>query len=141
MSSSHVNLLPGLDVVEHEGQVLAVLVRQSTRPSETTFPCSPELAMQVGFVVYPKGGEVARHRHLPLERHLVGTSEVLVVREGACEVDIYDHGDTLMRTWALAQGDSVLILGGGHALRMTEDTVIFEVKQGPYTGIGEKERF
>ena len=32
-------------------------------------------------------------------------------------------------------------VGGGHGFRMIEDTVLFEIKQGPYGGPAEKERF
>ena len=35
----------------------------------------------------------------------------------------------------------MLMVGGGHGFRMLEDTVFLEVKQGPYTGLDEKERF
>jgi hypothetical protein len=35
----------------------------------------------------------------------------------------------------------MLMVAGGHGFRMLEDTVILEVKQGPYTGEDEKERF
>jgi hypothetical protein len=33
------------------------------------------------------------------------------------------------------------MVGGGHGFHMLEDTVLLEVKQGPYTGIDEKEHF
>jgi hypothetical protein len=110
-------------------------------PSETTFFTPPEFKQQVGFVVYPQGGVIARHVHRPLERHLVGTSEVIVVRSGRCELDIFDDDRTLVATRELAAGDVMLMVGGGHGFRMLEDTVLLEVKQGPYTGIEEKERF
>ena len=97
--------------------------------------------MQVGFIVYPSGGEVERHVHVPLERSLVGTSEVLMVRSGRCEMDVYDDERTLVATRELVAGDVVVIFGGGHGFRMLEDTTLLEVKQGPYTGLDEKERF
>jgi hypothetical protein len=33
------------------------------------------------------------------------------------------------------------MVGGSHGFRMIDDTVFIDVKQGPYTGIDEKERF
>jgi mannose-6-phosphate isomerase-like protein (cupin superfamily) len=110
-------------------------------PGKTTFLTPSELNLQVGFVVYPAGGEVARHLHRPLERHIVGTSEVLVVKEGRCQMDIYDDDRRLVATRELRKGDIMLMVGGGHGFRMLEDTVLLEVKQGPYTGLDEKERF
>lgn len=80
-------------VVEHiswHDQPLAYIIRAALLPEKTTFLTLPEFKQQVGFVVYPKGGKVARHLHLNLERHLVGTSEVLLVRRGHCYADIYN---------------------------------------------------
>ena len=101
----------------------------------------PEFKQQVGFVVYPKGGEVARHVHRSLERRLVGTSEVLIVQKGRCLAEIYDDEQQLVATRELGAGDIMLMVAGGHGFRMLEDTVLLEIKQGPYTGVDEKERF
>jgi hypothetical protein len=127
--------------IPSDGPLLALLSCGRDDPGETMFPTPPELNLQVGFVVYPEGGEIARHDHRPLERHLVGTSEVILVRSGRCEIDLYDHDRQHVATRELRSGDLVLIAGGGHGFRMLEDTVLLEVKQGPYTGLDEKERF
>jgi hypothetical protein len=120
---------------------LAGIIRGSVMPSETTFITPDDYKQQVGFIAYPAGGVIKRHVHKPLERHIVGTSEVLVVRKGRAEIDIYDDDRTLVATRELRAGDVMLMVGGGHGFRMLEDTVFLEVKQGPYTGIDEKERF
>jgi hypothetical protein len=120
---------------------LAYIIRASFKPAATTFVTPPEFKQQVGFVVYPRDGEIARHVHLPLERRLVGTSEVLVVREGRCLIDIYNDRRALVTTRELAEGDVLIMVSGGHGFRMLEDTVFLEIKQGPYIGMDEKERF
>lgn len=130
-----------VEKVVSNGQVLAHIIRGDMEPLRTTFFTPPEFKQQVGFVVYPAGGEIQRHVHRPLERHLVGTSEVIIVRRGLCEIDIYDDRRELIATRQLRQGDIMLMVGGGHGFRILEDTVLLEVKQGPYTGIDEKERF
>jgi hypothetical protein len=120
---------------------LAYIIRSQLNPTQTTFVTPPQFKQQVGFVVYPAGGEIQRHVHRALERHLVGTSEVLILRQGRCEIDIYNNERELVATRELRQGDIMLMVDGGHGFRMTEDTVFVEVKQGPYTGLDEKERF
>ncbi len=122
-------------------QPLAYIVRATLLPEKTTFLTPPEFKQQVGFVVYPKGGEVARHLHIDLVRHLVGTSEVLLVRRGHCYADIYNRERALVATRELYTGDILLMVGGGHGFRMLEDTVFLEVKQGPYLDQEEKEHF
>ncbi len=124
-----------------EGRPLALIVRASVEPSHTEFMTPSEFKQQVGFVVYPEGGEIKRHVHLPLERHLIGTAEVLVLRKGRCLMDVYDDARHLIATRELRVGDVMLMVGGGHGFRMLEDTVFLEVKQGPYTGLQEKELF
>ncbi len=130
-----------IDIISRDDRPLAYVISAQLQPQQTTFITPPEFKQQVGFVVYPAGGEIARHVHKPLERHLVGTSEVLIVRSGRCLVDIYDDDRELVSTRELGPGDIMLMVGGGHGFRMLEDTVLLEVKQGPYTGLDEKEHF
>ena len=135
---------PRMEQVEKivsNGKPLAYIIRGELEPTQTTFFTPPEFKQQVGYIVYPAGGEIQRHLHRPLERNLVGTSEVLIVRRGRCQIDIYDDCRKLVASRELRSGDITLMVGGGHGFRMQEDTVFLEVKQGPYTGIDEKERF
>ena len=133
-----------MDYIEHiidKEEHLADIIRAKMAPNRTMFITPPEFKQQVGFVAYPAGGEIARHVHLPLERHLVGTSEVLIVKKGRCLVDIYNDTQELVATRELHEGDMLLMVSGGHGFRMLEDTIFVEIKQGPYTGLVEKERF
>jgi hypothetical protein len=120
---------------------LCHIVRTAGLPDATLFPAPATLSLQAGFIVHPKDHEIARHEHVPVERTLAGTGEVLLVLRGRCEIDVYDHARQLVATRVLETGDLMIMSGGGHGFRMLEDTVLFEVKQGPYFGPGEKERF
>jgi len=120
---------------------LAYIIRSQLMPDKTTFLTPPDFNQQVGFVVYPAGSVISRHVYRFLERHLVGTSEVLVVRQGRCEIDIYNDDRQLIATRELCEGDIMLKVGGGHGFRVLEHTVLLEVKQGPYIGVDEKIRF
>jgi mannose-6-phosphate isomerase-like protein (cupin superfamily) len=128
-------------ITDTQGTVLALVVRREYAPDVTTFVTEPESGLQVGLIVYPAQGSVPRHRHHPIERRLTGTPEVLVVREGRCQADIFDDEAELLATCELSAGDLIVLLGGGHGFRMLDDTVLVEVKQGPYPGVDEKERF
>jgi hypothetical protein len=79
--------------------------------------------------------------HLEIERNIVGTAEVLVVEKGRCEVDVYDSRRSVVATRELQAGDILIAVGGGHGFRLLEDTILLEIKQGPYPGGSEKERF
>ena len=129
------------EIINWNDQPLAYILRPNPLPGQTTFITPPEFKQQVGFIVYPAGGEVKRHLHLPLERHLIGTSEVLVVQKGHCLADIYNDDRELVATRELKAGDVMLMVGGGHGFRILEDTVFLEIKQGPFLPVAEKEHF
>ncbi len=130
-----------LETVAVDGVVLAYIARRAELPERTTFLTPDDGNLQVGHVVYPAGGEIARHMHLPVERHLVGTTEVLLLERGRCEVDVFGPDRQLVATRELSAGDMLIAVGGGHGFRALEDMVLLEIKQGPYPGGAEKERF
>ena len=134
----------GVNPVEEilwEGRPLAYVVRAHFTPATTTFITPTELEQQVGFVVYPSGAEIHRHVHRGLDRVTTGAAEVILVRRGACEVEVYSPGREEVGKWILKTGDLMLMVSGGHGFRMLEDTVLMEIKQGPYVGREEKELF
>ena len=123
------------------GVPLAYFLRAGWNPDKTTFVTPNHFGQQLGMIVYGKGECIQPHLHLPIVREVHGTTEMVMVRKGGCRVDIYNHHKELITSRDMAQGDLVLLLGGGHGFKMNEDTVLFEVKQGPYVDIVDKERF
>ena len=130
-----------IERIYDKNEPLCFIIKGQFLPNSTTFLTPPEFKQQVGYIVYPAEDEIARHVHRPLVRHLVGTSEVLIVKRGHCLINIYNDDRELVATRELFPGDVMLMVGGGHGFRMLEDTVFLEIKQGPYTGLDEKERF
>ena len=126
--------------IQSEGTVLAIVIRRGYSPGMTTFPTPSSYTQQLGFIVYPAGGAVAPHVHRPVHREISGTAEVIVVRSGRCVVDLYSEKCVLAASRELEMGDVIVLVGGGHGFRMLEDTILMEVKQGPYTGVDEKVR-
>ena len=129
------------ELITANGQTLCYVIRAKTRPKQTTFITPPEAKQQVGFIVYPKSSVIARHIHKPLERHIIGMAEVLLVRSGRCQIEVYDEQKSLVAVCDLYKNDVVLMVGGGHGFRIKEDTVLLEIKQGPYLGADDKELF
>lgn len=124
-----------------ENLLASIIIRRNFEPSETTFVTSPDLAQQVGFVVYPAGGVIKRHIHKNVDRQNVSSSEALIVRQGRLEIDIYDQNKNLLATRQLEAGDFVLMVSGGHGFRILENTTLLEIKLGPYAGAADKELF
>jgi cupin fold WbuC family metalloprotein len=122
------------------GKALAYFIRGAVMPEKTVFPTAPDLELQVGFVVYKAGGVIPPHRHVPITRSIIRSCEVIVVRKGRCELDIYNDDRKVVATRKLSTGDLVILVSGGHGFRMVEDTILLEIKQGPYHGLHEKEQ-
>ncbi len=136
--------MPHTEQVEHitwHDQHIATIIRREYMPETTTFISPDSYYQQLGFVVYPKEGMVTRHSHLPLQRHLVGTPETLMIRKGSADVELYALDKSYQGTWSLREGDMIQLVAGGHCFKCTEDTIFLEIKQGPYTGLIEKEQF
>ena len=128
-------------ITDATGKVLAVIARAEYTPEATSFVTPDTFTQQLGFIVYPAGEQVASHLHLPIERHLSGTSEAIIVRSGRAILSIYNDDRLCVYKSSMEQGDIVVLVAGGHGFEMLEDTVLMEIKQGPYTGLKEKERF
>jgi len=140
-SAKVIDLPSPIEHVMWHDQHIATVIRSTFAPKKTTFVTPDGYYQQAGFVVYPAGGVIARHSHLPLQRHLTGTPETLIVRQGRVELDLYALDRSHLGTWVLEDGDVVLLVAGGHGLRCLEDTILLEIKQGPYTGLTEKEYY
>ena len=131
-----------MEYIKTKDNVLtSIIIRHDFQPSSTTFVTSPDLAQQVGFVVYPAGGVIKRHIHKNVDRQNISSSEALIIREGKLEIDIFDQTKNLVATRLLEAGDFVLMVSGGHGFRVLEPTIMLEIKLGPYAGPEDKELF
>jgi len=131
-----------VDIIASDvGVPLAYIVDPSWQPSDTTFMTPSDFSLQMGMIVYSAGEDIPAHVHLPITRQVEGTSECIVVRKGRCCVTIYDSQRNFVAERDLEEGAIILLLSGGHGFHLYEDTILFEVKQGPYAGNKDKERF
>lgn len=130
-----------VEVIRHEDKMVCMIIRAEPVPGSTVFYTPGDLHVQFGKVVYAANGRIARHRHKPIRRSIVGTAEVLVVQKGRMILDIYADGRTIHSSPEMGPGDVAILVAGGHGFHFLEDTVLLEVKQGPYDGDGEKEYF
>ncbi len=129
------------EIISYQGNLICMIVRAGPFPDATTFYTPSELPLQVGNIVYPAGSEIPRHTHAPVRHNITVTAEVLVVQRGRMILDLYADDRTLIGSREIAVGDVVVLVAGGHGFRLLEDSVLLEVKQGPYAGVQDKERF
>ncbi len=130
-----------IEWIKNGEEVLAMIIPADYQPDKTEFITPDDYKQQLGYVIYGSGESIVPHTHIPMNRSLVGTSEVLFIKSGRVEVDLYSKEKEFVAKRVLNQGDIILLVSGGHGFRMLEATVMVEVKQGPYIGVEEKERF
>jgi hypothetical protein len=130
-----------MEWIKFNKQVLALIVPAEYNPDASEFITPDTYNQQIGFIVYPIDGEIVPHIHEAIERSIKGTSEVLLIRNGHCWVDFYLDDESFYCSRELKTGDILGLYSGGHGFRMIEKTTFIEVKQGPYSGKQEKQRF
>ncbi|MDB4341976.1 hypothetical protein OAA59_02055 [bacterium] len=130
-----------VEIISDDNGPVAYFINRNWTPQKTEFLTPGDLGQQVGMIVYGKGDSIQPHKHLPIVREVHGTTECVRVEKGKCFIDIYSENKDILDTRIMQEGDIVLLLGGAHGFRMIEDTILFEVKQGPYAGEADKERF
>jgi hypothetical protein len=130
-----------MEIIRDGDRELAYVISREWIPETTQFLTPGDFGQQMGMIVCSADQRIQPHVHLPVVREVHGTTECVIVRRGSCEMDIYDSRRTFITSRHLNAGDIALLISGGHGFRMSEDTVLFEIKQGPYMGSLDKERF
>ncbi|MCF7907835.1 MAG: hypothetical protein K9L86_03030 [Candidatus Omnitrophica bacterium] len=127
--------------IEHKGELLGLIIRGDYNPSQTEFFTPNEFKQQVGYIFYDTGQEVAAHIHHNMPRSLEGTSEVLILKTGHARIDFYSQDKQYLESREIFPGDIIILVFGGHGIHFYEPSLLLEIKQGPYIGVQEKERF
>ena len=121
--------------------VYAIILRsQFERPGIEFFTPS-DFSQQLGYMNREKGYVIDPHIHKPVSREVHFTKEVLFIKSGLVRVDFYKEDRSFLCSEDLHAGDVILLAHGGHGFEMLENSEIIEVKQGPYAGDLDKERF
>ena len=97
--------------------------------------------LQIATFNLKKEQEILRHIHPPQDRKINTTSEVLIVLEGEIEFTLYDDDLELCHSAVAKKGNLLVLMSGGHGLKILQDTKFIEVKQGPYDEKIDKVRF
>lgn len=127
--------MQGVEFFRDRDQLLAILVRASASSTEKyNFLTDSSAPLQLGMNFYRAGDTVPAHSHLSRDIQVNQIHEVIVIGHGKTRLVLYDRDKKKLAETVLAQGDVVLLTGGGHGFEILEDTKIVEVKQGPYDG-------
>lgn len=130
-----------VETVTHCGEVYALILRTSYKHDGIEFFTPPNFSQQLGYMHRKKGYKIQPHIHKKIDRKVQLTNEVLFIKSGIVAVNFFDLEKNLIQTEVLYKGDVILLANGGHGFDILEDAEIIEVKQGPYAGDLDKEKF
>ncbi len=128
------NIVDGLEPI-------ALIIRADFDADGLHFFTPDSFSQQVAYMRHPKDKVITPHVHNLVARQVLYTQEVLLVRKGRVEVNLYTSQKSFLTSRVLGAGDLILLCGGGHSFRMLEETSMIEIKQGPYSGDNDKIRF
>ncbi len=124
--------MDGIEVVRAGEEVLAIILRAEAEPEGNRFFTPDYFSQQGRLFSSPAGGKVPLHDLAPVASVSSGCGETLLVRSGRVQVDLF-YQDNQVASRYLKRGDCIMFAKGGHALKMLESSVLFEISQGPLT--------
>ena len=127
--------------IMHNNKLLAIIVRAGYKFDNIVFFTPPDFSQQLGYLPHKKGKTIQPHIHKTAQREVTITQEVLCVRKGSVRVFFYNDSKQYLTSRDIYKDDVILLCSGGHGFKMLEDTELIEIKQGPYLGVDDKERF
>jgi len=135
MESPHIeNIVYGLESI-------ALIIKADFDESGLHFFTPGSFSQQLAFMKHPSGHKIAPHVHNMVNRQVLYTQEVLLIRRGRVRIKLYSSSKEFIVSRDLEAGDVILLCGGGHSFEMLEETSMIEVKQGPYAGDQDKTHF
>jgi hypothetical protein len=128
----------GLEYLFYDGNLYAIVLRDDYKGNSVRFFTPDSFSQQLGYLPHKKGDIIKSHEHRIDEKTMTYTQEVLVVKEGKVKINFFDKDHRQVLSAQLNTGDVVLLVSGGHGFEFLENTIMIEIKQGPYTGANDK---
>lgn len=118
--------------IKSGGEVFAVIVNLESI-QEGTFPVTdPRGSIQLLLMKRKCGHVVAKHTHKKITKTTQQPQEAIVVIKGAIEASIFDEKGDLIEKRSITAGQCLLIIQGGHEVRIIEDALMYAFKDGPF---------
>ncbi len=122
-------------------ELYALIIRKDFSGKGLTFFTPDEFSQQLAYMNHPSGHVIQPHVHNEVKREVRYTQEVLFIRKGVLKVVFFTELKERFDERLLYAGDVLLLVKGGHGFEIIEECEMFEVKQGPYAGENDKEKF
>ena len=123
----------------HNNEIICIIANLEDAKDGLDFLSHDEDFIQVGTWNYKKGQVLPLHYHNEFERTALRTSECVFVFKGKIECNQHSEDGEFIETIIVNAGEFIINLSQAHESKILEDTIVLEVKNGPYFG-PEKDR-
>ena len=128
-------------IIKDKEEIIAFIVKANFNEEGIEFFTPDDFSQQLAYMNRPAGYKIEPHIHNLVKREVHYTQEVLFIKSGKVKVDFFTRQKEPLASHVLGTGDVLLLASGGHGFTMLEPTEMIEVKQGPYAGDKDKEKF
>ena len=102
----------------------------------------PKELLQVGIIKIKKNYNLKKHLHTNILRTTKGTQETWIIMKGQIQATYFDLDKKKISQRILNKGDISILYNGGHSLKcLKKNSIIYEIKNGPYKKNIDIERF
>jgi len=126
------------ETIRADNNILAIIISSSYHKKGIEFFTPDQSSLQLGYMNREAGYKVEPHTHSNVDQRINTYQEVLIIRSGKVKVSLYDRMNALVARRILSSGDCILLASGGHGVEILEEAEILEIKQGPFSGDGDK---
>lgn len=122
--------------------LLLVINKKQDITSNRTDLCPSDQFLQISTKILTNNTTFRPHKHLKLERNTDITQEAWIILSGKIKCKFYDLDDSIILEEVLSGGDCAVVFKAGHSFEVLEDnTILYEVKNGPYYGTEKDKTF
>ncbi len=129
--------------ITKENSVYAIYEKiKNTKKNATWYSLDSDF-IQVQKMNYDRGKIFRKHAHKIYDRISYRTQECFVLIKGKFKAEIFDEYGVYIDKFILSSpGDVLICLKGYHKFEiLDDDTVLFEIKNGPYLGVEKDKEF
>ncbi len=131
-----------LEKVLYKKKLMALIARKNfSKKKGVSFATPNYFNIQFAFMNHAKNYVIKPHLHFQKKLKKINTSEVIYLISGKLRVDFYNKSKKYLFSKILNKGDTIMLIDQGHGFKTLKNTVMLEVKQGPYNEKTDKIKF
>ena len=124
------------------GLLLLTINRFADITKNRTDMCPENEYLQISTKIMEKGTTFKPHKHNELLRTTDRTQEAWIILKGKVHATFWDVDDKIILETTLNSGDCAVVFRAGHSFEvLEEETMLYEVKTGPYYGVEKDKTF